>query len=74
MPTPLNKPHPSPKYDWDAWLIPGKNWRFTQKKDFPNVSALVFQQQLLANAAKRGLHAITEKPDKTTVNAWIEEE
>lgn len=73
MPEELYKPKPAGKYDWDEWLIPGKNWIFTKARDFPDVSVLVFQQMLLYQAQRRGVIATTEKAGERTLNAWIEE-
>lgn len=73
MPVPLDKPRPKGKYDWDEWLLPEKDCTFIKQKDFPDVSALVFQQMLLYQAQRRGIKIITEKK-VNYVNCWFGEQ
>jgi len=59
------------KYDWESWLVPGRNWTFVQENDFPGTSLESFRQALRNACGRRRLAYTTHKVDEITVNVWI---
>lgn len=66
------------RYDWDDWLIPGKEWEFTRERDFPGVDLDMFLQAM-RNAAgrttkkRRAVDYLFERIDEVTIYLWIYE-